>query len=195
MAEQRFEKVLKRFRDLELNHGDQKECEKLLMELKLGMLDFTLIPPFPDENKAKIQLNLARDALELGAFLSVRQLDFEAFGRHVAQLKVYYHDFNSMLEPSKFQFKILGLNLLGLLSHNRIAEFHTELELLSQQALQDECIKFPISLEQAMMEGAYTRVLEASRNAPENFSLFSLPSWQKPCEAKLAIVHRHRTSL
>ncbi|GMQ05894.1 hypothetical protein CsSME_00050721 [Camellia sinensis var. sinensis] len=35
------------------------------------------------------------------------------------------------LPPSPQEYPILGLNLLRLLVQNRIAEFHTELELLS----------------------------------------------------------------
>ncbi|CAH9141363.1 unnamed protein product [Cuscuta epithymum] len=47
----------------------------------------------------------------------------------------------------------LCLNLLRLLVQNRIAEFHTELELLSPNALEDPCIKHAVELEQSM-EGA-----------------------------------------
>lgn len=38
-----------------------------------------------------------------------------------------------LLTPSKQQNLITGLNLLRLLVQNRIAEFHTELELIPQQ--------------------------------------------------------------
>ena len=38
-----------------------------------------------------------------------------------------------LLSPSKQQNLITGLNLLRLLVQNRIAEFHTELELIPQQ--------------------------------------------------------------
>ena len=61
---------------------------------------------------------------------------------------------------------ILGLNLLRLLVQNRIAEFHTELELLSPTALEDPCIKHAVELEQSFMEGAYNRVLSAKHNVP-----------------------------
>ena len=61
---------------------------------------------------------------------------------------------------------ILGLNLLRLLVQNRIAEFHTELELLSPTALENACIKHAVELEQSFMEGAYNRVLSAKQNVP-----------------------------
>lgn len=38
-----------------------------------------------------------------------------------------------LLQPSKQQNLIAGLNLLRLLVQNRIAEFHTELELIPQE--------------------------------------------------------------
>ena len=38
-----------------------------------------------------------------------------------------------LLAPSKQQSLIIGLNLLRLLVQNRIAEFHTELELIPDE--------------------------------------------------------------
>ena len=49
---------------------------------------------------------------------------------------------------------------------NRIAEFHTELELLSPSALENPCIRHAIELEQSFMEGAYNRVLSARQTVP-----------------------------
>lgn len=56
--------------------------------------------------------------------------DIPGFERYMAQLQTYYHDYQSKLPESPFQFQLLGLNLLCLLSQNRVAEFHTELERL-----------------------------------------------------------------
>lgn len=60
----------------------------------------------------------------------------------------------------------MGLNLLRLLVQNRIAEFHTELELLPTSALENPCIKYAVELEQSFMEGAYNRVLSARQAVP-----------------------------
>jgi 26S proteasome regulatory subunit N12 len=81
-----------------------------------------------------------------------------------AQLKVYYTDCASLLPESPRQYPLLGLNLLRLLAQNRIAEFHTELELLPP-GLQasNEYLKFPAQLEQHIMEGSYNRVLSAKQ--------------------------------
>ena len=71
------------------------------------------------------------------------------------------------LPPSPQENLILGLNLLRLLVQNRIAEFHTELELLSSATLENPCIKHAVELEQSFMEGAYNRVLSARQTAPD----------------------------
>ncbi|CAI0408779.1 unnamed protein product [Linum tenue] len=70
------------------------------------------------------------------------------------------------LPPSPQEHMILGLNLLRLLVQNRIAEFHTELELLPAESLEDPCIKHAVELEQSFMEGAYNRVLTAKQTVP-----------------------------
>ncbi|XP_055836215.1 26S proteasome non-ATPase regulatory subunit 8 homolog A-like isoform X3 [Solanum dulcamara] len=48
-----------------------------------------------------------------------------------------------------------------LTAKNRIAEFHTEHELLSPSALDNACIKHAVELEQSFMAGANHRVLSA----------------------------------
>lgn len=50
--------------------------------------------------------------------------------------------------------QLLGLNLLFLLSQNRVAEFHTELERLPAKDIQTNVyIKHPVSLEQVRQAG------------------------------------------
>ncbi|KAF3778115.1 hypothetical protein EJ110_NYTH44184 [Nymphaea thermarum] len=51
---------------------------------------------------------------------------------------------SSLISPSPQEYQILGLNLLRLLVQNRIAEFHTELELLPASALENPCIKHAV---------------------------------------------------
>ena len=62
---------------------------------------------------------------------------------------------------------MLGLNLMRLLVQNRTAEFHTELELLSAEALGSAHVKHAVGLEQYIMEGAYNKVLEARGAVPD----------------------------
>lgn len=100
------------------------------------------------------------------------------------------------LSESAYRHQLLGLNLLFLLSQNRVSEFHTELERLSAKDLQTNVyIRHPVSLEQVwdtffllflilvaystvcfsylfvflfqyLMEGSYNKVFLAKGNIP-----------------------------
>jgi len=77
------------------------------------------------------------------------------------------------IPPSSYQYQILGLNLLRLLALNRIAEFHTELELIPLDKHDNIYIKHPIQLEQYIMEGSYNKVFSAAKDLPApSYSFF-----------------------
>jgi len=141
------------------------QAQKQLAQLKIAMLKFDALPPAAPAapNQAQqSELMLAREILEHGALLSVKAMEIPAFERYVAQLKVYYSDCAATLQPSQRQYPILGLNLLRLLAQNRIAEFHTELELIPTEVQHANVyIKYPAQLEQHIMEGSYNKVLSA----------------------------------
>ena len=68
---------------------------------------------------------------------------------------------------------MLGLNLLCLLSQNRVAEFHTELERLTQKELESIYIRHPLNLEQYIMEGSYNKVISLKGSVPaESYNFF-----------------------
>ncbi|KAL0794073.1 hypothetical protein Bca101_065450 [Brassica carinata] len=147
---------------------DYNTCSDLLSRLKVLLTKFTSLPPlFENTPNAAQELTLARDIYEHAVVLSVKTEDQDAFERDFFQLKPYYVDARNRLPPSPQENLILGLNLLRLLVQNRIAEFHTELELLSSATLENPCIKHAVELEQSFMEGAYNRVLSARQTAPD----------------------------
>ncbi|PHU28111.1 26S proteasome non-ATPase regulatory subunit 8 -like protein A [Capsicum chinense] len=147
---------------------DFDTCTRLLCQLKVLLTAFTSLPPlFQETSNAIDELTIARDIYEHAVVLSVKMEDQDAFERDFFQLKPYYTDARGRLESSPKEYSVLGLNLLRLLVQNRIAEFHTELELLSQSALDNPCIKHAVELEQSFMEGAYHRVLSARQTAPD----------------------------
>lgn len=90
-----------------------------------------------------------------------------SFERHVAQVKTYYVDFADVIEESSRQNLILGLNLLRLMAQNRIAEFHTELELIAPSARSDKYINYPLRLENYLMEGSYSKMRDEKIAAPD----------------------------
>lgn len=107
------------------------------------------------------------DILEIGAQWSVAAKDIPSFERYMAQLKCYYFDYKNSLPESTFKYQLLGLNLLCLLSQNRVAEFHTELELLPADTIQTNIyIRHPLGLEQCLMEGSYNKIFLAKGNVP-----------------------------
>ncbi|BAB08437.1 unnamed protein product [Arabidopsis thaliana] len=80
----------------------------------------------------------------------------------------------------------MGLNLLRLLVQNRIAEFHTELGLLSSATLENPCIKHAVELEQSFMEGAYNRVLSARQTAPDETYVYFMDLLAKTIRDEIA---------
>jgi len=119
---------------------------------------------------------VTRDILEIGALWSIRTKDIPSFDRYFSQLQVFYTDYSSVLPPSKREFPIRGLNLIRLLTQNRIADFHTTLESLPLPA--DEIgvnpfIRHPVNLERWLMEGSYSKVWNAREEAPtEEYAIF-----------------------
>lgn len=78
------------------------------------------------------------------------------------------------LVESENKYQLLGLNLLFLLSQNRVAEFHTELELLPAHIIHTNIfIRHPLALEQYFMEGSYNKIFQAKGNVPaESYNFF-----------------------
>ncbi|KAG8001844.1 26S proteasome non-ATPase regulatory subunit 8 [Nibea albiflora] len=126
------------------------KCGELLSKLKVSLLELNFLPT-SGSALTKQQLILARDVLEIGALWSILKKDIPSFERYMAQLKCYYFDYKEELPEAAYMHQLLGLNLLFLLSQNRVSEFHTELERLSARDIQTNVyIRHPVSLEQVL---------------------------------------------
>lgn len=80
---------------------------------------------------------------------------------------------NSNLPPSSLKYNLIGLNLLCLLSQNRISDFHTALEQIEPEQLNNNpAIQHPVKLEQSLMEGSYNRVWSSRSVVPAPEYLF-----------------------
>ncbi|KAE8687495.1 26S proteasome non-ATPase regulatory subunit 8-like protein A [Hibiscus syriacus] len=166
---------------------DFDTCTNFLSQLKVLLTKFRSLPPlFESTTNAVNELLLAREIYEHAVVLSVTIEDQDAFERDFFQLKPYYTDAGNRLPPSQQEYLILGLNLLRLLVQNRIAEFHTELELLSATALENPCIKHAVELEQSFMEGAYNRVLSARQTAPHETYVYFMDLLAKTVRDEIA---------
>lgn len=148
-------------------------CGALLSKLKIALTSVTFLPT-DEAEPSKQELLVARDILEIGAQWSILRQDIPAFQRYMAQLKCYYMDYKDNLPDSNYKYQLLGLNLLCLLSQNRLAEFHTELELLPVRDIQNNIyIKHPVSIEQYLMEGCYNKVFIGRDSVPaESYNFF-----------------------
>uniref|UniRef100_A0A6U4Q689 PCI domain-containing protein n=1 Tax=Hemiselmis andersenii TaxID=464988 RepID=A0A6U4Q689_HEMAN len=144
------------------------EASKILSQIKIATMKLGSLPGMkpPSESDPK-ELLLVREAYELACLhVSLPQDDVPSFERHMSQLKTLYTDYAGVLPPSQRQFELQGLGLLSLLAQNKIAEFHTELELISVDQWENPFIKFPIKLEQYLMEGSYQKVLSSGGEVP-----------------------------
>jgi len=147
-----------------------------LSRLKLGLISAGLLPVLPSPDNSLEDLVVVRDILEIGAFCSIRSKDVPSFDRYFSQLQTFYNDLSSILPPSPREYPILGLNLIRLLTQNRIADFHTTLEGLRippDAAMENPFIAHPVAVERWLMEGSYSKVWNAREQAPaEEFRFF-----------------------
>jgi len=157
----------------ESNSGEQiAKANELLSQLKIAMTQFSFLLPGQTSPTTQKELILAREILEIAALLSIRNKDEKSFERHIAQVKTYYNDLGAALPQSARQYMLLGLNLLRLLANNRMGEFHTELELISIENMQNIYIKHPLQLEQYIIEGNYNKVYRARADVPAPYYSF-----------------------
>lgn len=155
------------------NSRDIDTVGQLLTRMKLLLLNLAFLPTGKESHVDVRELILARNTLEIGALWSIEARDIPSFERYLAQVKCYYFDYNSELPDSAYKYHVLGLNLLSLLAQNRLAEFHTEMELLTVEEQKYLYIKHPISLEQFLMEGSYHKVFLSKGNVPaQNYNFF-----------------------
>ncbi len=76
-------------------------------------------------------------------------------------LKTYYDEqFRSLIPDSQKMYTVIGLYMMYLLAYNKIAEYHTEIELIPLEAQHSNVfIRVPVSLEQHFVEGSYSKIL------------------------------------
>lgn len=81
---------------------------------------------------------------------------------------------SNVLPQSPRENPITGLNLIRLLTQNRIADFHTTLEALPAEIIYtNPFLKHPVNLEQWLMEGSYSKVWAARNETPaEEYKYF-----------------------
>lgn len=106
---------------------------------------------------------VAREVLEHAVLLHLRRNDHAAMERAVAALRPLYYDFPGLPESPRAH-TLLGVYLLYLLTENRLADLHAELELMGDAARASRYVRFVVALEQHKMEGRYNKLWAMQRN-------------------------------
>ncbi|RDI79724.1 hypothetical protein Vi05172_g10279 [Venturia inaequalis] len=190
MSEQELQNTLRQLSQT-LKSKNYSSSVTLLSKAKVCLLKLNAL--IPTARTPEHHLLLARETLELGALISIRQNNgqsADAFTRYFQQLQPFYALPTSQLpREGSQQSKITGLYLLLLLSSSDYGGFHTMLETLEMARLssggswgsgsgleEDAFVQYPVRLEQALMEGSYDRVWQETKNnkvSGEEFSIFS----------------------
>mmetsp|Transcript_90074 Transcript_90074/g.179853 ORF Transcript_90074/g.179853 Transcript_90074/m.179853 type:complete len:256 (-) Transcript_90074:537-1304(-) len=163
--------ALSRFKE-QIAAGQLDNAAETLVKLKISMISLQSLPPTLVESSSAAQERAyACDVLENAVLMSVALQDKDGFQRHISQLKPLY-----VVVQGGNKVNTVGLNLMFLLVENRLAEFHSELELLSEAKREAGVVAFPIQLEQYMMVGAFNQVLAAKAAMPSPTFAFFMDS-------------------
>ncbi|VEL08648.1 unnamed protein product [Protopolystoma xenopodis] len=177
MTQTSIDDVVRKFQNLTQEWNKKKHdldlVEEKLKNLTLDLTNFQYLPS-RDSQASRRELLIARDTLEIGASWSLEKKDILSFERYMSQLKCYYCDYKGNLPESPYKYELLGLNLLRLLAQGRLADFHKELERLSNDEINSNIyIKHPVSMEQYLMEGSFHKVFLSKGNVPsERYNFF-----------------------
>ncbi|CAI4226552.1 unnamed protein product [Auanema sp. JU1783] len=138
--------------------------ESVLSQIKELLSDGATVSSLDDKAITTIQC----DVYEISALLPIVKEDIETFKVAIAQVLSFYA---MNPEASTNKYLMIGLNLMSLLAMgNRLSDFHMLLEQIPQNIqTSDPYILAPVRLEQAMMEGAYNKVVLTEKNFPSPY--------------------------
>jgi len=135
---------------------DLQRCASLMTALRVQSATLSLANPK--------EAYLLREVLEHAVLLHLRRNDTAAMERAMASLRVLYYDHARVLPPSPRAHTLLGVYLLYLLTENRLADLHAELELMDDDARSSRYVKFVVALEQHKMEGRFHKLWAMQRD-------------------------------
>lgn len=188
---QAFEDTIAAFRNA-VQMKQNAAADDLLLKLKKQMIMMDTLPPInasgPTAQRDRIN---AREVYENAVLHAINCGDKDEFQRYMSCLRPYYlsegtnaSSIRAGAECTKETF--LGLKLLYLLVENRLSEFHSEIELLTEAELSHRQIAFCTQIEQHVMVGAYEQVMESARNAPCRHYSFFLSSLMETVRINVA---------
>lgn len=134
------------------------------MQIELTKLP-SLPPRLEETPNAFDERLLARDVYESAVLFTSSNSDDAGFDRNFALLMPYYLELRDVIPLSEKEPLLWGLRLLMLLVQNRIAEFHTMVELLPSGVIKSPEVSQVMELEGWMMQGSYAKVGSAQGSA------------------------------
>mmetsp|Transcript_25423 Transcript_25423/g.25669 ORF Transcript_25423/g.25669 Transcript_25423/m.25669 type:complete len:264 (+) Transcript_25423:197-988(+) len=170
-----------------ISGNNSAAANELLNDLKARLIEFDSLPPLGIESaSAEKERAVAREILEYAVILSIKTKDKEGFQRNLSSLRPYYTGYGPTVSESELKYPIIGLNLLYLLVENRLADFHCELELLTEQQRHHQAIVFCTQLDRHLMVGSYDQVMEAAAHPPVEYYSFFLTSLLETVRTNIA---------
>ncbi|KAH7728756.1 26S proteasome non-ATPase regulatory subunit Nin1/mts3 family protein [Aphelenchoides avenae] len=110
---------------------------------------------------------LLGDYFELNALSAVVRNDMESFGEAIEDVHSLYE---CGAPESTQKYLMYGLHLMHLLVKSKLSTFHILLEQIAQKTQQENAfIAYPVKLEQAIMEGAYNKVILDEKSIPSPY--------------------------
>jgi 26S proteasome regulatory subunit N12 len=154
---------------------DASKAREIINRLKVLMTEFPSQAGVGMNAPAGDELAIGREVLELALLTSVTTGDMRSFERNFAQLRPYYAATVAAgavpVEVVAGRQHVVGLYLIHLLVENRLAEFHSEVELLAPGDRESTFVAFPLQLETFLMEGNYTKIISCRDAAPSHHYL------------------------
>lgn len=161
--------------------------QDVLRKAKIALTSFASLPPSQEATRtSKKERTVARDVYESAVLLSVAAKDIRGIERHLLLLRPFNFEYRKELGDSSKRLEMISLELLTLLVEQRLAEFHSLLELVPLAERENKFVTFVVELEQFLMEGSYNKVLAARKRAPSKVYSWLLESLEETVREEVA---------
>lgn len=143
-------------------------------------------PSSPSTPADKSILLAAREAFELACLICVRSGRIDELDRHYGLLRPYYYaSFMANLPASTRREETTYLYLLSCLANTPplLADFFSEVELLSPQDLESPLLKAAIQIEHSIETGSYLLLASKALPLPELSGIFAAKIGQSARES------------
>ncbi|MEN2495410.1 MAG: 26S proteasome non-ATPase regulatory subunit 8 [Marteilia pararefringens] len=171
----KLQKLCKEWSDPKSVPSRDQEIKALMNECEEFIVSQDLLCSNP-EDADKHLLLIAREILEIGAYISLRRGEVKDFDILYQKLKIFYFDYSFLLENSAYMYEIIALHLMDLITSNMVEQFLFEIESLPKEQLETNVyLQHSVKNYECFMEGRYHQILLLNTSHPSpNFEIFGL---------------------